>query len=470
MGIIFTVMNGLKIKDPSRFNIILYSLALSGFGIGYGVGIMNSLAEPVLALYFKLTPEERVGAIGNLNFFYPMGAVIGMIFAGKLISTFGRRKANLILDVGVIISLIVVVFGSLSALYISRFLFGITSSLYSVVAGLTMVECFPTDKASIGNMGLYVSITSFLLLVFVQQTIFDTETLVNHWRLFMSYPAILAVVRLYLLNQHLDFESPVQIVSKFSQDPNLKSILKENLTKLYEDDEALDQKLNELVTKAKCESGAKEATLQEFLTHPMYRKAMISSLIVAASQNMTGINFLVFFSTQLFDSISGNGKMISVVFGVGNLAGGLLGVYVVNRFTRKWLLEKGAIAQGISMWLMVIGIATGVYFHLSFCVLLYVFTYALGLGATMALYLNEVPPAVGAGFATSVAWATAALVGKICPIGVYYFGSTAVLIFFASCCFAVSYIIKTFCMESPANQPKELEIDNTKELEEKLAH
>lgn len=464
-------MNGLTIKDPSRFNILLYTLSVSGFGIGYGVGIMNSLAEPVLTHHFKMSPEDRVGASGNLSSLYPIGAVVGMLFTGKLISTFGRRKANMILDVAVILSLLVVSFGSLSAMYLSRFLFGLTSSVYSVVAGITMVECFPTDKASIGNMGLYVSITSFLLLVFVQQTIFDTETMVNSWKFFMIYPAVVAAARLYLLSQYLDFESPVQIISQQSQDPNLKSILKENLTKLYEDDEHLEAKLTELVEKATVgDSGSKEATLQEFLTDPSFRKSMISSVLSAFLQNWTGINFLVFFSTQLFDTISGNGKMISVVFGLGNWLGAFGGVYVVNRFGRKWLLEKGAIAQGIAMWLIIFGVSTGIYFHLSLCVFMYIFTYALGFGATLGLYLNEVAPAVGAGFATSVAWGTASVVGKLCPLGVYYFGSTAVMVFFATACFGVSYLVKIYCMESPANQTETEIQPASKELEEKLAH
>lgn len=464
-------MNGLTIKDPSRFNILLYSLSVSGFGIGYGVGIMNSLAEPLLTHYFKMSPEDRVGASGNLSSLYPIGAVVGMLFTGKLISTFGRRKGNMILDVAVIISLLVASLGSLSAIYLSRFLFGLTSSVYSVAAGITMVECFPTDKASLGNMGLYVSITSFLLLVFVQQTIFDTETMVNNWRLFMIYPALVAAARLYFLNQYLDFESPVQIVSQHAQDPNLKSILKENLTKIYEDDENLERKLTELVQKATAgDSGSKEATLQEFLTDPSYRKSMISSVLASFLQNWTGINFLVFFSTQLFDSISGNGKMISVVFGLGNWLGAFGGVYVVNRFSRKWLLENGAIAQGIAMWLIIFGVTTGIYFHLSLCVFVYIFTYAVGFGATLGLYLNEVAPAVGAGLATSVAWGTASVVGKICPLGVYYFGSTAVMVFFATACFGVSYLVKIYCMESPANVTEAEIQPQPNELEERLAH
>lgn len=464
-------MNGLTIKDPTKFNILLYSLSVSGFGIGYGVGIMNTLAEPVLKDHFNMSAEDRVGASGNLSSLYPIGAVVGLLFIGKLISTFGRRKANLILDVAVIVSLLVVVFGSLGAMYVSRFLFGLTSSVYSVAAGITMFECFPTEKASIGNMGLYVSITSFLLLVFVQQTIFSTETLVSYWKFFMMYPALISAGRMYFVNTYMDFESPAQIVSVHGQDPNLKAILKENLTKLYVDDAAMDQKIEELAAKATGgEAGAKEPTLQEFLTEETHRKAMMSSVIASFAQNFSGINFLVFFSTQLFDSISGNGKMISVVFGLGNLCGGIVGVYVVNMFARKWLLEKGAAAQGVCMWLIIFGIVTGVYFHLSFCVFMYVFTYALGLGATLGLYLNEVAPAVGAGFATSIAWGTASLVGKLCPIGVYYFGSTAVLAFFAAACFGVSFAIRTYCMESPANAPKTDATGPEKELEEKLAH
>lgn len=366
-------MNGLTIRDETRLKMLMGAFAISGYSIGYGVGIMNSLAVPVLTNYFKLDEEAKVGALGNLNSFFPIGAVIGMLSAGKLMSTFGRRKLNYYLDIIVIISLLLVVLGTLWSVYLSRFLFGFSASLYCLVACITMVECLPTEKSSVGNMAVYVFVTSFLLLVFVQQSIFSEATLVNNWKFFMAYPAVFSVLRLYLLTQYLDFESPVQLTAQYASDPNLRAILRENLTKLYADDAALTHKINELVDKATNSSTDKrEPTMQEFLTQPMYRKSLISAALGNIGQQISGINFLVFFSTQLFDSISGNGKMISVVFGLGNLCGGLCGVYIINKFPRKWLLQNGAIAQGICLWLIILGIWTGIYFHMAFCVFAYV--------------------------------------------------------------------------------------------------
>ena len=445
-------MNGLTIKDEKKMNTLIGAFAITGYSIGYGVGIMNSLAVPVLTNYFKLDEDARVGALGNLNSFFPIGAVIGMLSAGKLMATFGRRRLNYYLDGLVILSLLLVVLGSLWSVYLSRFLFGFSSSLYCLVAGITMVECLPTEKSSVGNMSVYVFVTSFLLLVFVQQSIFSEETLVNNWKFFMVYPAVFSGLRLYLLMNYLDFESPVQLASQYASDPNLRAILRENLTKLYEDDAALAHKINELVDKATARTTEQgEASMQQFVTDPQFRKPFLSATLGSIGQQLSGINFLVFFSTQLFDSISGNGKMISVVFGFGNLCGGLCGVYIINKFNRKWLLEKGAIAQGVFLLLIILGVWTGVYFHMAFCVFAYVFTFAIGLGAVLGLYINEIAPPVGAGFSSALNWTTASLVGKLCPLGVYYFGSTAVMAFFCLACFGVSFIVKEYCMESPAN-------------------
>ena len=58
-------------------------------------------------------------------------------------------------------------------------------------------------------------------------------------------------------------------------------------------------------------------------------------------QQMSGINFLIFFSTKIFDEISGNGSLMTLVIAISNIAGGIVGSYTVGKLGRKFNLVYG---------------------------------------------------------------------------------------------------------------------------------
>lgn len=50
---------------------------------------------------------------------------------------------------------------------------------------------------------------------------------------------------------------------------------------------------------------------------------------------LSGISFLIFFSTKIFDDISGNGAFMTLVISISNIFGGVIGSYTIGKLGRK---------------------------------------------------------------------------------------------------------------------------------------
>jgi len=456
-------------RDPNKNMIIAATLALSGYGIGYYVSIMNSMGTPLLVGVYHLNEEERLSALGNLTFLFPVGAMIGVLLCGKIMDYYGRKFLVTYIDLAAIFVIAIHLIENLYILLIARFLMGFVSTLYALPATIMMVECLPRKVSALGNIIVYSVVTFSLLGTFIQQLLFSYDTLVKHWRVFLCYPAIIAAVRFTVLYLYLDFESPNWLILKKAGDPSLRTAVKDSLRSIYVED-GLDAKVDEIMREKEAAGATKEVTYSDIFTQK-YRSALISALIIMIGQQVSGINFLVFFSTELFDRISGNGKTISFIFGLGNFLGSFVCMYFINKYSRLSLLKYGVLIQGLSLILIPVGIVLRMYFILPLFILTYILSYAVGMGATCGLYCNEILPPVAVGFVNAMNWVGAALVGKLGPIGNQMIGSNGMLIFFAIWCFIVYYLTDKVCIESTGSvvtADAEVKDGQTRELEVKL--
>lgn len=70
---------------------------------------------------------------------------------------------------------------------------------------------------------------------------------------------------------------------------------------------------------------------------------------------MSGINFLIFFSTKIFDEISHNGSFMTLVISISNISGGVIGSYTVGKLGRKFNLVYGPLVQAVSFGILSLG-------------------------------------------------------------------------------------------------------------------
>lgn len=432
-------------RDPTRNFILMLCLSLAGYNLGYNASVINSMGIPLLRDIYGLTDDQQISILGNLSSLFPLGGMIGALSAGSLLSKLGRRRANAFIDIASVVAYCSLLVNNLFFLHLGRLLVGIASSLYTAVAGITLVEVLPPRWSGIGNSLIYTMLTIFLLLPFLQQTLVSEPTLVAHWRLVLGYPLVFSIARFGLLWTLFNFDSPEDIHIAHSKSPDYRARLKQSLQQVYQDD-GLDERVEMMIEKAQTAKQGSSPSIGDMFK-PEFRDIMLSGVIVNLGQQFCGVNFLVFFSTSLFDSISGNGKTISLYFGVGNIVGSFVCIYFITNFKRVFTLWFGALMQGLSLLGLLIFIKLEFFSVLSVFVVVFVIFYAVGLGSTIWLYCNEILPPAGISICLSVTWFFCILLGKLSPIAVKMFGSSSVLTFFCVCCFVLVAAIKYLCVE-----------------------
>ena len=438
------------LKERSRgLNIFLVIvLALGGYCGGFHVAIFNSMGKPILEGRYGFTGAKFDDELGNLSAMFPIGSLLGCLLGPQVMNFFGRRATNIGLDLSAILLFALGLVEHLYVLYAVRIGFGFVGSLYGMCAGITLVECFPKALAGLGNILIYSFVTFIILLSFVLQLVSPYEVMVDYWYIYMTYPIVIAIFRYLSLIFFYKFESPKFVLSQFNSldDPQLRIALKRNLLPLYLDHN-LDEHITDIIEEARLDASSKKTTLWEVLTQQAYRKPMISALIGNVGQQLSGINFFIFFSTELFDKINGQGKTISLAVGIGNFLGSFVSMLFVNRFKRVATIQGGTLIQGLNLAALLVGIYFEIYLILPLFVLIYLMAFAVGLGSTLGLYCNEILPPVGVGVMQALNWGFATLIGKLSPLGVKLIGGKSVLLVFAVLCGVFFIVIGFFCEE-----------------------
>lgn len=419
--------------------------------MGYYECILNSLAAPILETNLHLPEAERILVYGDLNLNFAIGCTVGVMTTNKLLDRFGRRNTNLAFDVYTALVIILMMVEKLWVMQFARFFIGFSATSSMMAAGLMLVECYPTRLSADANMVLYVILSGFLLISFLQQAILSPEFMARHWRLLLLYPILVSMSRFAYLYKYLKFESPADTLhwSDPKQPEKTLETLITNLNEVYDDPNVPEVAKRLLNNHMKTSHENRPGMLDMFTTK--YRGALISGMVVMIGQQTSGINFFVFYTTELFDQVSGNGKLASVMFGLGMLVGGFGGLYAINRYTRKAILKNGTLFQGFSIVAVVVLVTFGWHLPMVIFVFGYGCSFAVGLGATAIFYNNEILPPAGVGLTRTVNWIVTGFIGKIGPIGVAYLGGYSMLIIFCVLCFATYLAIEATCNETKAS-------------------
>ena len=151
------------------------------------------------------------------------------------------------------------------------------------------------------------------------------------------------------------------------------------------------------------------------LFNSKYGYRTLGGSIMNIGNQLCGISVLIFFSTDLFDKISGNGAFITIYMGIFNFLGSVFGVYAVNRFGRRFNFLCGTFLQFIGFSALIYGIMIN---YSTICitgVILYMLGFAQGIGGTIMPYMADILPPIGVGFVSAMQWFFTSLIGKTTP-------------------------------------------------------
>lgn len=380
-------------------NTIIYFIAAvaatGGLLFGFDTGVIN-VALPSLREQLQLTPSQESMVVGAVLF----GAMFGPFISGFLTDKLGRKKINIIASlIFVVGSILAAIAPDTNSLIAGRLLLGLAIGIVAATVPLYLAELSPKDKRGRMVTFFQLAITLGILLSYVVGYIFgDAE---NAWRLMFwagFVPAIILFVGMLLVP-----ESPRWLLTKGRNEEALKV-----LNQLRTLDEAVAE-YNETLKLLEEEKQNKSSWMELFM--PKLRIPLFIGIGIFAIQQFSGINAIIYYSTDIFKSLFSDSQAILATVGVGivNSLATILGMQFLDKWGRKPLLYTGLI--GTAVCLGTVGLAF--FFESSLPeglrqimlvggIYTYIIFFAISLGPLGWLLISEVYPLKIRGFASSM--------------------------------------------------------------------
>lgn len=377
--------------------------AIAGLLFGFDTAVING-ALLSLRAYFGLSEIQVEVAASSLLY----GCLFGALGAGILSDRYGRRS---ILRLSGLLFLISAIFAAtphtIEAFLVARFLGGLGIGLGSTIAPLYLAEVSPKDKrGSIVTLNQTAVVCGILLAYCTNWTLASIGG--SAWRWMFASASLPTLA--FLLCLRFVPESPRWLIQKHRD---------------REAETALDVIGGE-THRSEALIEIKAAIIQEDPAPGWFyrlRRPLLLAVVLAALQQMTGINTVLYYGSLLLVTHGNSGNdqrafAANVLIGVTNLAFTLLALCIMDRIGRRSLLKGSAAVMFIALLLLVFEFHRA---HTNFSIIvgstmLYVAAFATGLGPGTWVYIAEIFPTNIRGramsIATSVLWASCILVSN----------------------------------------------------------
>jgi len=378
--------------DPKRFVYLATAIsALGGLLFGYDVGVISG-AILFIKQEFSLSPTMEEIVVSSVLLGSLAGAAIGGVLADRL----GRRKL-------LIVTAIVFGCGAIGAalapgtitLVTARLVAGMAIGIASFVAPLYISEIAPVAiRGKLVSIN-QVALTSGIVISYLIDYAFAGS---QAWRWMFA----LAVVPAAAFGIGLIFipNSPRWLVARGHTD-QARAVLKR-----IRSPDQVEGELGQIGQSVAQQKG----TWSELLS-PLLRSAMIVGVGLAIAQQVTGINTVIYYAPTIlkFAGMSSAPAAILASVGVGivNVVLTLVAMQLIDRVGRRPLLLVSL--GGMAASLFVLGLAFSLpQFSASLAwiaigsLMVYVGSFAVGLGPVFWLILSEIYPIGIRGRAMSV--------------------------------------------------------------------
>ncbi|KAF9970478.1 hypothetical protein BGZ73_006804 [Actinomortierella ambigua] len=439
-----------------------------GDGTRNNAAVVAAAAEGGLPLCIPMTDSEWSVLVAFLT----VGGLLGSLFiGGRMADRFGRRRAmmanNMFLLVG---SILMGQAGSFGTMVFGRFLIGIGCGNFTVIVPLYLAEISPSElRGTLGTMN-QLGIVVGIMFSQVLGLYLSTST---GWRVILLTGAALSALQLLMLP--FCVESPrymalqpgglymarqaLQIlrgrpdvngeIREWTRQDDRAALAEEegfaslagggasNIDPLLPRGDSASRSLegeSNILEGSAPSAGLDDVedsqpqtqpkvfdaintpatpgvTMVEFVSWPRYRRPLAILTLVQLSQQLSGINGVMFYSTTIMSSIlPSSGAMITVYISMVNTAMTLIAAYLMDRAGRRTLLLASSSAMGVSSAVLALSLNYELPILSATAIIAFVATFAIGLGPIPFLIIPEVvdTQAVGSAssYALSVNWTT----------------------------------------------------------------
>lgn len=404
--------------------IFIWSLsaALGGFLFGFDTAVISG-AEQTLQTLWNSNPFEH-GLTVSIAL---IGTVLGSLIGGIPADKYGRKTSLFLVAILYLVSAI----GSALApgwfiFLIFRFIGGVGVGISSVVAPMYISEIAPPSKR-----GSLVALFQFNIVLGILISYLSNYGLEgigeNAWRWMLGVEAIPAM--LFMVSLFLIPESPRWLILKRGKVEEARAILSTS-----DADEA------DAVVTAIINSHHETTTSASFtdLFKPIYKKPVMLAVLFALFNQLSGINAIIYYAPRVFE-MAGLGKesalLSSAGIGLVNLISTLIGLTLIDKYGRKYLMKIGSFGLIGSLAIVSYYFFAGLGgIQVPVFLFVYIAFFAMSQGAVIWVFISEIFPndirAYGQALGSFTHWIAAAVISFIFPFIAETFGGGLTFAFF----------------------------------------
>ncbi|GBG23916.1 Solute carrier family 2, facilitated glucose transporter member 2 [Hondaea fermentalgiana] len=372
-------VNGTEQKQEDRaarqlnaFTVLIMCISvLSGLMFGLDIGTAATLSNdyfreqvgiPVL-VSGQSDSEETTNQISQFTYVLHLACLVGAPFAGFISDRVGRKP---VIVLAAIIFLLGAMWQSLSGLMhpdfawnsiiIGRACGGLGLGFLLTMAPVYTAELTPPDwrGKAITLFQLSVTIGIFIMAIYNN---FMAEITWN-WRLGIALQCIPALIVIILTLTVLP-ESPRWLIQVNRHD-EAESALRKLAAGSPRSDEAVSNEMRDIQDEVDLEASAGEGSFLELFQRENLSSLMCGAMI-AFSQNVTGVNWLMSYATTLFNTLDFDPFTYDLALKAVNVAFTLLAIPLIDRLGRKFLTVWGTTFTIVAFFLIaVVIVGTGV--------------------------------------------------------------------------------------------------------------
>jgi sugar porter (SP) family MFS transporter len=358
-----------------------FTAALGGLLFGFDTAVISGTI-PFITRYFQLTDAMLGWAVSSAL----IGCIIGSVAIGKPGDAFGRRFMLKILALLFLVSSVGSALStSLTVFVVFRFIGGLAIGGASVLSPLYISEIAPAKMR-----GRLVSISQLAIVSGVLISFFSNYLLINtgenNWRwMFMAgaVPAAAFFILLFFISQSPRWlvmvgkpEKAKEVISRLNPDENIEVEMEE---------------INKSINR-----GIVEMSIFVLFRKP-YLRLVVTGLTVGMFGALTGVNTLMYYAPTIFQSVgfSSNSALFQTIcIGAINLIFTIIGMSLIDRIGRKFLLRSGALGMSFFLFLIFLTLRFNWFgsYALLACVLGYQAVFAMSMGVVIWVLLSEMFP------------------------------------------------------------------------------
>jgi sugar porter (SP) family MFS transporter len=417
----------------AKNNLFQYSIvaALAGFIFGFDTVVISGANEPIKNLWHT-SPLFHGMFIMSMALW---GTVVGALLGGIPAERFGRKKT--LFWIGVLFAVSALGTALAPNPYIFsflRFIGGLGIGVSSVVAP-TYISEISTAKTRGRLTAMYqFNIVFGILIAFISNYLLQGVGGSQDWRWMLGVLAIPSLIYTFMVITVP--ESPRWLVSIKNDLPAAKKVL----SQIGVDNP--DQEVNNIIA---ANAAVESHEARETIFSSKYKRVLWLAFLVAFFNQLSGINFILYYAPQILSSIGLGAKESlanSIAIGGTNLIFTFVGLYLIDRLGRRTLLIIGSIGYIISLSMVAVAFKTEASppFMMTF-LLLFIASHAIGQGAVIWVFIAEIFPnkvrALGQSFGASTHWVFAAIITLLTPVfldkehGIFGTNPWPIFVFFA---------------------------------------